>query len=153
MKRVLRYVGEDREIVAMLQKETRASDWQWTELRCIGQLESCLRRRNLSRFPDHLSNGVEYQRWLRDRFSPIILELDFDQPGAAEVVRNVRKLDSVASVIVLSRQSTLTSYAIARMNGATAFFTRPLYDLKALIEAIQAAFEANDRWERTLVQM
>ena len=70
---------------------------------------------------------------------PIILELDFYQPGAAEVVRNVRKLDSVASVIVLSRQSTLTAYAIARMNGATAFFTRPLYENDTIrIEMIRA---------------
>ena len=137
----------------MLRQETQGSGWQWTELRGYQELESCLRRRNQSRFPDKLSSGAEYQRWLRDRFAPILLELDFDQAGAAEVVRNVRKLDWGVPVIVLSRQSTLTSYAIARMNGATAFIARPLENLKDLIEAIQTAFETNDRWESTLVQL
>ena len=49
--------------------------------------------------------------------------------------------------------SWLTAHAIARMNGATAFFTRPLYVLRGLLEGIQTAIKTHDGWEPSLIEL
>ncbi|HIE98211.1 MAG TPA: response regulator [Planctomycetes bacterium] len=153
MKRAVKYVGEDRDLVELLKQDSKSRGWQWTEFEAYEELLSYLRSRKQSQSALQLSSGHEFRRWLRDRYAPIVLDLDFDQSGATEIVRNIKRIDAGASLIVVSRLTSLTAYSIAKMDGAEAFHTKPITNLDYLTESIECAFDKIDCWERTLLQL
>lgn len=136
MKRELIYAGDDRDLVSLLKEDSQARNWQWTAFAGYEELAPYLR--DQKRYRDH---------------PPIVLDIDFKQSRAAEIVRDIKRIDGAFPLIVVSRQPSLTAYSLARMDGAEAFFTKPLDNLDGLIEGIEAAFDKVDRWERTLRQM
>jgi DNA-binding NtrC family response regulator len=153
MNRVLKYVGKDDELIRQLKQHSLASGWRWTEFEEYKDLEFDLRHRNQSQPPEQLSNGVEFQQWLRNRFAPIVVDLDIHQSEAVEFVRNIKLIDGGVPLIVISQQPSLRAYSIARMDGAEAFYIKPFDDVDGLIAGIEAAFEKIDRWERTLLRL
>ena len=151
MKRELIYVGEDRDLAALLEEDSQARRRQWTEFEACEELAHYLsgKKRTLAEVP----SGTELREWLRQRLPVIVLDLDFEQSSAVESVRDVKAIDGALPLIVVSHQPSLSGYSLARMDGAEAFFIKPLGNPDGLIQEIEAAFDKADRWERTFNQV
>ncbi|HIF00619.1 MAG TPA: response regulator [Planctomycetes bacterium] len=152
MQRAVKYVGKDDDLLTRLKNDAHASHWHWTEFGAYTDLASHLRSEKQTEFPDKHTSGREFQRWMRHRFAPILLDIDFSEPGATEIVRSVRQIDGGVPLIVISSPGSLRAYSIARMDGADAFFKKSSSNLGSLIGGVEAAFDKMDRWERTLLQ-
>ena len=153
MNRVLKYIGKDDELMQQLKQHSLASGWRWTEFEAYNDLEFDLRHRSQSQPPEQLSSGAEFQKWLRNRFAPIVVDLDIHQSEAVEFVRDIKLIDGGIPLIVISQHPSLRAYSIARMDGAEAFYLKSFDDVDCLIAEIEAAFEKIDRWERTLLRL
>ncbi len=151
MKRELFYVGEDRDLIALLEEDSQARGWQWTVFKGYEELAHYLRGKKRS--PDKPPSGMELRLWLRERLTPIVLDIDFEQSNAVEIVRDIKTIDGASPLFVVSQQPSLTTISLAWTDGAEAYFTKPLDNLDGLIEAIEEAFDKVDRWERTLRQI
>ncbi len=126
MKRSVKYVGEDSEFVEKLKQNSEAWVWEWTEFKAYTDLASYLRCVKQCQTPNMLTSGKEFRLWLRNRFAPVVLDIDFKQPGTAEIVRNIKQIDGGVPIIVISQQPSLTSYSLARMDGAEALYAKSL---------------------------
>lgn len=114
MKRELFYVGEDRDLIALLEEDSQARGWQWTVFKGYEELAHYLRGKKRS--PDKPPTGMELRLWLLERLTPIVLDIDFEQSNAVEMVRDIKTIDGALPLFVVSRQPTPNG-DIARVDG------------------------------------
>jgi DNA-binding NtrC family response regulator len=152
MKRSVKYVGEDGGFLALLKDDSRTCCGDWTDFKAYNNLASYLRCVKQSQSPDNLTDGGEFRLWMRQRFAPVVLDLDFDQTGSTDVIHDIRQIDGGVPLIVISSRSSMKTYSITKIDGAEAFYAKSRYNMDSLVEGIKAAFDKIGHWERTLLQ-
>ena len=88
--------------------------------------------------------------WLDRIFFPLLLDIDCADRGALETVRSIKLLYGAIPVIVIGANVEWAALAVARLDGADAFFRRSDLCLDRLSEAVRDAFTRVQRW-RTLI--
>ena len=88
--------------------------------------------------------------WLDRIFFPLLLDIDCSDRGELETIRNVKLLFGAIPVIVIGANVDLAALAVARLDGADAFFWKSDLRLHRLSDAVRNAFARVHRW-RTLI--
>ena len=105
MKRELIYVGEDYDLVAMLEAESQSYGWQWTLFETHAELLHHFHHKKPSL--DKPTSALKLRPWLQTRFDrivPIVLDIDFERSSAWCLRSSSRFVNpsGVASVPALS---------------------------------------------------
>ena len=145
--RKLLYVGNDGELFNLL-KDQHLRNCRWHSLDDPYQVVQ-----KLGAAPTLDDLAAEPETWeqcYQDRYAGVILDTDLSGEKAAEILRSIKSHDGGIPVIMLTRQTSLASVCLARLDGAEACFVKPLQSPNSLLHAIQEALQKHRRWEQSL---
>ena len=83
-------------------------------------------------------------------FNLILTDIKMPEMSGVEVLRQVKKINPLANVIMMTGYSSMDKVVDCLSHGAVDYFTKPIKDLNALLESINQARARVIRWRSAM---
>ncbi len=143
------FAGNDTELAARLRNAFQSRSWSLSIGGTTRQIVRILQESRNGR--ERLGTESEWH-WVKDFFTPLVLEIDYVDPESTEIVRDIKRLYGAIPVIVIGSNVDLAALSVARMDGADALFRKSDLDLDRLCDAVGDAVARVGRWRKLLDQ-